>query len=175
MYSRISRLKTFLSFKKQALIKIGLILCLSIPIFYANHFFLFHPLVLKKRVQKFKNEKPKTLQTVKGSILGDELDIHVIKMKYRGRVYLDFLSRQEDGTFHFIDSLTLKGKHDGFFEYWNEPLSLALLDDNGDGLLEVIAPTFDKFLKPQLNVIFYNKEKKKFQIKSFLKSKPKTQ
>ena len=173
MEYKISNSKSFLNNNKQSLIKLILIVGFFVPTFFINYLFLFQPSVLNQKLKKFKNEKPKILRRVQGSILGDKLDIHVIKIKHKDKIYLDFLSPQEDGNFHLIDSIVLNGNHDGFFEYWDDALSLALLDDNGDGLLEVIAPTFDKFLKPHLNVIFYNKQTKKFQLKSFLESKPK--
>ncbi len=172
MQDKISKLKFFFSSNKKSSIKVGLSIGFFISIFYVNYLFLFHPFALDQQIKKFKNKKPKTLQRVKGSILGDKLDIHVIKIKYENKIYLDFFSKQENDSFYLMDSLTLRGKNDGFFEYWDDALSLALLDEDGDGLLEIIAPTFDEFFKPHLNVIFYNKKKKKFEIKSSPQLKP---
>jgi len=163
--------QTIFKLKPEHFIKVGLLVLFFVLTCYLHYLFLFDT-NFKYKIQKFQNLKPRSLQQVTGSILGDRLDIRIVKIQYKNKIYLDFFSKESNSRFRFMDSLVLKGKHNGFFEYWGESISLGLLDENGDGYLEVVAPTFDAFLKPQLNVIFYDKETNKFQLKPSLSSNP---
>ena len=143
----------------------------SIPFFIflpfclgAYYVFNFQPLLGKKWTRKIKNEKPHILQIVETSLLGMSLDIKVLKRKAGDSIYLEFLFRRPDGSFYLINSIDLAGPYNGFLEYQKGTLSLGLLDYDGDGLLEVIAPTFDKWLRPRANIISYNPKIKKFQL-----------
>ena len=170
----------FLKLKMEKLLKIifitkktwaplGIFGLFFLPAFYLTFIYMTDSVSLKNGLQKFKNQKPQLLQKVTGSILGDGVDIRVNKVKHKDKIYLDFLSQTGKDTFYFKQSLVLKGKHEGFFDYWDESLSLALVDENGDGYLEIIAPTFDSFFRPHLNVVFYNKKTTQFELKKTFK------
>ena len=134
---------------------------------YVNFVFLYQPSRGKKWLSKiYKKSIRQTLQKVDGPLGGIDMNIRVIKLKKRGKIYLEFLSRQADESYSFINSVQLKGSREAYFEYWEDMQSLLLLDDDGDGILDVIAPTFDKFLRPQINLVAYNPETLKFELKS---------
>ena len=135
-----------------------LIFCVGI-----QYIFIFHPLIGKKWIRKIKNERPQILQVVETSLLEMNMDIKILKKRYRGSIYLEFLSKT-DGSFRLINSVDLPGRYNGFLEYQKGTISLGTIDQNGDGRLEIIAPTFDKFLRPHFNIVFYHPELHKFKL-----------
>ena len=138
---------------------------LILIIIQVNYLFLFRFFLWEKWESYFVKEKPEVLQVVYGSLMGNDMDIKVIKKRFKNNIYLEFLNQLPDGSSRFINSIQLKGKYESYFEYWGKTFSLALLDADGDSQLDVIAPTTDKFLKPHINVISYSKESKKFELK----------
>ena len=126
--------------------------------------FFLKPLLGKKWVSFIKKEKPHILQVVEGALLGNNLSVKVLKKQNGKKIHLEFLAQLPDQSFRLINSLILPGSHDGYLEYQEGTTSLALIDDNGDGTLEVIAPTFDSFLRPQINLVHYNFQTKKFEL-----------
>ena len=149
-------------FSKQALFVSGLIL-LSI---YINFIFIFHPLKGKKWLSKIYN-KPlqQTLNRVDGLLIENDMDVRILKVKRGNKIHLEFLSKQANDAYVMIGSVELKGSREGYFEYQGEMASLLLEDDEGDGPIDVIAPTFDRFFRPQRNIVFYNQKTKQFELK----------
>lgn len=134
---------------------------------FTNFIFIFHHIKGKQWLFKiYKKPLQQTLQKVDGPLIENNMDIRVLKVKHEDKIYLEFLSKQPDDSYLEINSVELKGNREGSFEYWGEMTSLLLLDDNGDGRLDVIAPTFNKFFFPQVNLVVYNKETNKFELKS---------
>lgn len=138
-------------------------------VLFMSYLILFQPSALSAYYKPFKNDKPETLKSTRGSFFGD-YNIRVHKVKHKNKMYL----RVRRGS-EIVEQLLLKGSQNGFFEYWGDSLSLAFIDDNGDGVLEIIAPTFDDFFKPHLNVIFYDDQKENFKLKESLKIPPQFQ
>ena len=131
---------------------------------FINYTFLFHP--IKAKNWFYKPYQKITLQKVDGPLIANRLDIRVLKVRHNNKIYLEFLSKQENDSYFLINSVKLKGSRDGFYEYWKkeQPVSLLLSDENGDGTLDIIAPTFDRFFKPHLNLVVYNLKTKKFEL-----------
>ena len=134
---------------------------------YINFIFIVQPLKGKKWLSKI-YEKPlqQILQKVDGPLIENNMTVRVLKVKQGEKIYLDFLSKQTDDSYLLINSVELKGSREGYFEYWEEIASLFLLDDDGDGWLDVLAPTFDRFFRPHINLVVYNQKTKQFELKS---------
>ena len=142
---------------------IGLLILISS---YTHFIFLFQPLKGKKWLSMiYKKPFQRTLQKVDGPLIENSLDVRVLKVKHGNKIYLEFLSKQLDDSYLEINSVELKGNREAYFEYWGEMISLLLLDDDGDGRLDVIAPTFDKFFRPQINLVVYNQKTSRFELK----------
>ena len=130
--------------------------------------FVTQPFKIKNKLsQIYKKNLRQTLSRVEGPLTEIGLDIRVLKIKQEDKIYLEFLSKKANNSYWFINSIELKGSREAYFDYWGEPSSLLLLDDDGDGLLDVIAPTFDKFFRPYINLAVYNKKTKKFELKKY--------
>ncbi|MCZ0932125.1 MAG: hypothetical protein OXJ52_03120 [Oligoflexia bacterium] len=133
---------------------------------FINFVFVTQPLKIKSRVsQIYKKNLRQTLSRVEGPLTEIGMDIRVLKVKQEDKIYLEFLSKKANNSYWFINSVELKGSREAYFDYHGDPSSLLLVDADKDGLLDVVAPTFDKFFWPHRNLVAYNKETKKFGLK----------
>ena len=147
--------------------KVFFLLSLALLAFYMNFLFVSQPFTIKNVLDKlYKKKIRQTLSRAEGSLTALGMDIRVLKIKQGDKIYLEFLSRNADNSYWFINSVELKGSREAYFDYRGEPSSLLISDDNGDGFLDIIAPTFDKFLWPHINLAVYDKETKKFFLKT---------
>ena len=138
---------------------------------FVNLIFVFQPLKGKNWLSKiYKKPLQTTLQKVDGPLIANEIDVRVLKVKLGNKIYLDFLSKQADDSYSVINSVELKGNREAYYIWGkkaklSETISLMLLDDDGDGALDVIAPTFDKFFRPHINLVVYNPKTSQFELK----------
>lgn len=62
----------------------------------------------------------------------------------------------------FMKRIPLTDTRDGYFTFRGNATNLALTDVSGDGVLDIVAPTFDENLVPRLNVYKYDSDAKDF-------------
>ncbi|MDE0092570.1 MAG: hypothetical protein OXN83_04725, partial [Oligoflexia bacterium] len=128
--------------------------------------FIVYPVKVKNLAFKIYEKKHhQTLSRVEGSLIKIGLDVRVLKVKRNDKIYLEFLSKKADNSYWLINTVELRGNREAYFDYWGEPSSLLLLDDDGDGVLDIVAPTFDKFFLPHINWVVYNEETDQFELK----------
>ena len=108
------------------------------------------------------SSQDRLLSTVVGDISGEGHYFKVLKFKTRQGVRLEFLKRRSKGMKELVREAHLPGPYNGFFEYRGRSVQLALGDVNGDGVMEVMAPTFDKNLGAHLNVYYYHENQGNF-------------
>lgn len=133
---------------------------------YASFVFVFQPVKGKRWLSKlYKKPLKKTLQKAEDHLIENRGKIRVLKVKYKDQLYLEFLAKQPDESFHHINSVLLDGSREAYFKYSDSMISLLIFDDDGDGQLDVLAPAFDKFLRPKINLVVYNKRTGKFELK----------
>ena len=151
-----------------------LLLFLILLAFYMNFLFVVRPLEIKRALVKIKLDRVlelaytqslQTLRTVEGPLIEAGLDLRVLKIKQGDKIFLRFLKKNADNSYWFINAIELKGSREAYFNYRGEPFSLSISDDEGDGSLDIIAPAFDKFFWPHINLAFYNKQSKKFELR----------
>ena len=98
------------------------------------------------------------LSTVVGDISGEGDYFKILKFKTKEGVRVEFLKYRSGGVKELVREANLPGPYNGFFEYRGHSVQLAMGDVDGDGLMEVMAPTFDQSLKARLNVYYYHKD-----------------
>ena len=147
-------------------LKAAFLLCLLFLTLWTQYLFVFQPRFVKKWTARLNNGKSQILRVFEVSLLERDLDVKILKRKRGNSLSLEFLSRLPDGSFRLINSVDLPGKYDGFFEYQKGTVSVGSMDQDGDGRLEIIAPTFDKFLRPHFNIVSYHPELNKFILHS---------
>lgn len=69
----------------------------------------------------------------------------------------------EDGIEVLMTQIDLGDPFDAFYEINTRPTNLALNDINGDGVPEIIAPTYSFQWLPKLNIFRFNKENQSFE------------
>ena len=118
----------------------------------------------RKRVQRVwgKPMQSRLLSSIANDIDGQGNYIKALKFKTRDGIQLEFIQVNPDGTKRVLPSKEIKHPYNGFFEYRGESVHLAIGDIDGDGVMELMAPTFDKDLTPHLNVYYYDRNHNNF-------------
>ena len=159
--------KSIYSKSNQWELKALIVLCLFMLCVGVQNTFIVQPPFLKQWIGKLKGQRDWILRIEEASFLEMNMDVKMLKKRRPGNsLYLEFLAKQPDGSFRLINSVDLPGRYDGYYEFRKGTVSLGLLDQNGDGRMEVIAPTFDKFFRPHPNIIFYHPELNQFKLRS---------
>jgi hypothetical protein len=73
-----------------------------------------------------------------------------------------FESDGDSQKMKFFKRIVLPETRDAYFNFHGNATNLALTDVDGDGSMEIVAPTFDENLIPRLNVYKYDSERQDF-------------
>lgn len=103
------------------------------------------------------------LATAEGDLLGNGQTAKVIKYRTDEGLFVEILKMDANGGSTIIDRILLPDKHDGLFNYQGHVTRLAIADVDGDGKMELLAPSFDNQLVPHLNVFRYNPGIQRFE------------
>lgn len=94
----------------------------------------------------------------------------VIKIKTDEGIAIEvFENQKEAATEKLVAKLTLEEKRDAFMSFSGDATNLGLVDFDGDGTLEIVAPAYDENFVPRLNVFKFDS-----QNRSFVKQGPDT-
>ncbi len=93
----------------------------------------------------------KVLATAVGALRSEGEPLKIIKYQTSQGVWLEVFGPSNDGLRPLLDQIHLSDPFDAFFDLMGEATRLAILDLDGDGRLEVIAPTLDSRLSAHLN------------------------
>ncbi len=105
------------------------------------------------------------LSSVTGDILRDGQLFEVLKVRSSQGLFLEIYRRhiEDGGRSPLVDRIRLPDLRDGHFNFRGQSVNLALEDVNGDGQMEIIAPTFDERLTAHLNVYRFNPDLEVFE------------
>ncbi len=103
-------------------------------------------------------QESKVLSVVYGDLLHNGSLIKVVKSQTREGIVLDFYSQpHKGGGRYLISQVKLTNKTNGFFTHQGEAVQLAVADLDGDGRMELLAPTFNKQMMAYLNPHYFSK------------------
>ena len=122
---------------------------------------LFSPLRVKIQSTVLPN-KDQLLSVIYGDISGSGNVIKVLKYKTKTGIRVEFLEQGMDGSRRLIAKKEIPHPYNGFFEYRGNSVQLAMGDVNGDGIMEIMAPSFDRNLIAHLNVYYYDQKQGDF-------------
>lgn len=94
--------------------------------------------------------------TAQGDLLGTGSALTVAKIKTRDALLLEVYEMMADGSQRLLERIDLPDRKDGYFNFNGRATNLAIDDIDGDGKMEIIAPTFDQNLVGRLNVYRYD-------------------
>ena len=155
----LSLVKVFKNSKNQSVvIKTGLALIFFFLSFSLQFVFLKNP----DRMNRIFAKKTENLREIVSQMLKNDLKIRALTQKKGDMIRLKIFKVHPNGRSQLVNTVEV-GRYEAFFEYGNESISLGIMDYNGDGSLEVIAAGFDKFFKPQVHIMEYNKSTEKFE------------
>lgn len=150
-------------FKNRILPLKGISICFLFYLsFVIQSVFLKNPGYMKQMFKK----PPETIKEINVQLLTNDMKVRAITRREDGVLKLKISQVKDDGEGREINNLTL-GRHEAFFEYGEETISLGALDYDGNGSLEIIAASFDEFFRPALHILEYNKRSKKFEKRNF--------
>ncbi|MBX7230490.1 MAG: hypothetical protein K1X29_00255 [Bdellovibrionales bacterium] len=111
-------------------------------------------------------EKKELLAVVNGDLLGNGSEFKVLKYATRKGLIIEIQSphQRNDNPYQMVDRVFIPDRHDGYFSLSTASTQLAILDINGDGVPEIIAPSFDENLMAHLNPMRLDPITKKIQL-----------
>lgn len=104
------------------------------------------------------------VSTAHGDLLGIGRDLTVAKVRTRDSLFIEVYEPRENGGQRLVERIELEDKKDGYFNFNGRATNLAIDDIDGDGRLEILAPSFDQNLVGHLNVFSYNQGTGLFQL-----------
>ncbi|MBE8221618.1 MAG: hypothetical protein HAW60_02695 [Bdellovibrionales bacterium] len=111
---------------------------------------------LKKQIYNLSNSPFRKVTSVLFSKIKKNMPIKIVKIKTHEGLFLEVYSAQKTNAQSFLSRVKLKDPHDGYFQFATQSSNLALSDINDDGVLDIIAVSFDKNQKGHLNIYNFN-------------------
>lgn len=99
------------------------------------------------------------LAKAEADLTGKGMKVAVVKVRTADTIALEIFENQgEAKSLKFVKRIVLPEKRDAYFNFRGNATNLVVTDVDGDGQLEIVAPTFDENLVPRLNVYKYDAE-----------------
>jgi len=102
------------------------------------------------------------LAKVSGDLTGKGLKVTVLKIQNRDNLVLEIYNDENPEASTLMTKINLPEKRDAYFQLKGNATNLALVDIDGDGTLEILAPTFDDQMIARLNIYKFNVQTRSF-------------
>ncbi len=97
------------------------------------------------------------LAKAEADLTGHGANIAVVKVQTADSIALEIYEKTaEQDKLKFMKRIVLPEKKDAYFTFRGNATNLVLTDVDGDGILEIVAPTYDENLIPRLNVFKFD-------------------
>ena len=117
---------------------------------------------LRNSVKSFIAQDERTIIAKVGGSLGPQgPKVTALKIRSAEGLSLEIYSDTGEGL-NLLAKIILQEKRDGYFSLKGNATNLALVDVDKDGLMEIVAPTYDDQMIPRLNIFKYNDQSKHF-------------
>lgn len=117
---------------------------------------------LKTKVKEiFTHEERRILAKVTGNMGPRGPKVTALKIQSREGLSVEIYTDSDDGL-KLSARIPLAETQDGYFTLQGNATNLALADVDYDGLMELVAPSYDNQMVPRLNIFKYNEETKTF-------------
>jgi len=125
-----------------------------------------HPEWRVRAQAKIWPEKKELLATVTGDLLGNGQELKVLKFATRRGLIVEVHAPQSDpqAPYVMLDRIFIPDRHDGYFAIHSRPTRLAIVDVDGDGKGEILAPSFDDRLVAHLNTLRLDPDTHKLEL-----------
>lgn len=104
------------------------------------------------------------LAKAEADITGKGMRMAVIKVHTADTLALEIFENEGGSNkLRFVKRIVLPEKRDAYFNFRGNATNLVMTDVDGDGHLEIVAPTFDENLVPRLNVYKFDADSRDFR------------
>lgn len=106
------------------------------------------------------------LATVTGDLTGDGTSYKILKFSTSRGIIVEVVAPSPDSseTYNLVDRIFIPDPHDGFFSLNTHATRLALVDVDGDGRPEILAPSFDNKLVAHLNTLRLDPDTRRLEL-----------
>lgn len=132
-------------------------------IFVGSVFLFFNSHLRQVGRQLFAPPQREILSVAYGRAVPDK-DVRVVKIQTPEGLFIEVYGAAENGFEPLIDRLKLPDRRDAYFQFKGRASNLALQDQDGDHVYEIIAPTYDESLVPHVNMYKYNANSGHFEV-----------
>lgn len=102
------------------------------------------------------------LAKISGDLTGAGFAVTVLKIQTRDNLVLEVYADEATGESRLFSRIVLPERRDAYFQLKGNATNLALADVDGDGSLEIVAPTFDEQMVARLNIYKLNPDTHSF-------------
>ena len=134
-----------------------------VPLFIFSLVICLNKNIRTQVLSYLKHDKRTLLSTVTGDLMNNGTAVKVLKLKTSSGIFLEFLGSMDSGSRPLLEQISLGDPFDAYFDLAGEATRLAIVDLNGDGKYELIAPTFDENMTARLNAYRFNESNNSFE------------
>lgn len=136
---------------------------LFLGIFVIGLLCVFHPALREYLRGIFHPPFRTILSSATGPYLPEFPISRVLKVRTHEGLFVEVYGQNDGDARPLVDRIRLPDRRDAFFSFAGRTSNLFLHDVSGDGVPEIIAPSFDDDLIAHLNVFRLNTESKKLE------------
>jgi hypothetical protein len=104
----------------------------------------------------FNPEQRNILAKISGDLNGQGLHVTILKIQTRDNLVLEIYNAENPEAISLMTKIVLPEKRDAYFQLKGNATNLGLVDVDNDGVLEILAPTFDDQMIARLNIYKFN-------------------
>ncbi|MCB0420696.1 MAG: hypothetical protein KDD61_06855 [Bdellovibrionales bacterium] len=143
-------------------LKILLQVMLFVALLSASIITVFHTDIRLNLKSFFSGPSRTVLSVVIGDVMGNGTAAKVVKVQTKDSLLIEIYDAPENGARKLLHTLKIQDPHDGYFHLNGSATNLALEDIDNDGVVDIIAPSFDANMVAHLNVYKYDPQLETF-------------
>lgn len=151
--------------------KINIYYAISIVLLIFSIFIFFNTKINVYFSQFSRSSNREVLSKIETTQLNSQMKLTLVKVKQNQKMYLEVFVHMNHGL-ELIETLTLDGEFDAFLMLKERTSNLLISNIDREPDLEIIAPTYDRRMKPILNVFKYDSNLEEFRRVNSKFSKP---
>lgn len=118
-----------------------------------------HPQIRSYLQAKVYNKERIILSTTTGNVLGTGQLAKIVKIQSEGELFVEVYAYLEDGTQELVDRISIGKVQDAYFNVNGQSSNLILDDVDGDHLMEIVVPSFNKDLVANISILKYDEDR----------------
>ena len=143
--------------------KVSWSLVFSSIVFFASILLMALPTVRESFSQFFFSRERKVLSVVEADIFRLGSVYRVLKISDADGIAVEIHGPPNENESTLWGRINLPDRKNGYTHVFGQATSLALRDLDGDGMAEILAPTYDQNMNPHLNAIKIDRENKRLE------------